>query len=122
MVAEYWQGGRHLNIQRLLVGVPSVSEGGTSHFDRIDDDTAHCAAGVNLKEAHIKDIAPTVLSLLEIPISRELIGQPLRSATLTARQTEYVASYGAPKKPRRDSRPAIDEEELRRLKALGYIQ
>jgi len=48
MVAEYWQGGRNLNIQHLLIGVPSVSPGGTSHFDRIDDRTAHCASGVNL--------------------------------------------------------------------------
>ncbi len=51
MIAEYWIGGRHLNIQRLLIGVPSVVEGrGTSHFDRIDDRTAHCVAGVNLSE------------------------------------------------------------------------
>jgi len=50
MVAEFWQGGANLNIQRLLVGVPSVSEGGTSHFDRIDDRTAHCVTGVNLVE------------------------------------------------------------------------
>lgn len=49
MVAEYWNAGRHRNIQRLLVGVPSETEGlGTSHFDRIDDQTAHCVAGVNL--------------------------------------------------------------------------
>jgi hypothetical protein len=51
MVAEYWNAGRHRNIQRLLVGVPSSLEGlGTSHFDRIDDRTAHCVSGVNLTE------------------------------------------------------------------------
>ncbi len=51
MVAEYWNGGHHRSIQRLLVDVPSVLEGfGTSHFDRIDDQTAHCVTGVNLSE------------------------------------------------------------------------
>ncbi len=49
MVAEFWNEGRHSNVQRLLVGVPSVTEGlGTSHFDRIDDRTAHVVSGVNL--------------------------------------------------------------------------
>lgn len=51
MVAEYWRSGRHENVQHLLVGVPSVVENqGTSHFDRIDDRTAHCVSGVNLSE------------------------------------------------------------------------
>jgi hypothetical protein len=51
LVAEYWRSGRHENIQRLLVGVPSVIENqGASHFDRIDDQTAHCVSGVNLSE------------------------------------------------------------------------
>ncbi len=50
MVAEFWNEGRHANTQRLLVGVPSVTELGTSHFDRIDDQTAHVVTGVNLSE------------------------------------------------------------------------
>ncbi len=50
MVAEFWNESRHANTQRLLVGVPSVTESGTSHFDRIDDQTAHVVAGVNLAE------------------------------------------------------------------------
>lgn len=51
MVAEYWQSGRHENVQHLLVGVPSITKNqGTSHFDRIDDRIAHCVSGVNLSE------------------------------------------------------------------------
>ena len=51
MIAEYWSRGRHENIQRLLVGVPSVTRNrGASHFDRVDDQTAHCVSGVNLSE------------------------------------------------------------------------
>ncbi len=51
MAAEFWVHGKHTNIQRLLVDVPSETEGvGTSHFDRIDDKTAHVVCGVSLSE------------------------------------------------------------------------
>lgn len=50
MVAEYWQAGRHRGIQHLLVDVPNFSEGAIrpSHFDRIDEHTAHCVSGNTL--------------------------------------------------------------------------
>jgi len=50
MVAEYWTDGRHEGEQHLLVGVPSMTERSIrpSHFDRIDDETAHCVSGSNL--------------------------------------------------------------------------
>jgi len=50
MVAEYWQARRHLNTQRLWIGVPK-REGQAeraSHFDYVDDDTAFCVSGQNL--------------------------------------------------------------------------
>ncbi len=51
MVAEYWNQGRLLGIQHLYVGVPSRGPGAIrpSHFDRIDDQTAHCVSGQNLQ-------------------------------------------------------------------------
>jgi hypothetical protein len=50
MVAEFWQGKQHLGIQHLLVDVPSIPTGAprASHFDRIDDHTAHCVSGNSL--------------------------------------------------------------------------
>ena len=50
MVAECWQGRRHVGEQHLLVGVPSLGPGASraSHFDRIDDKVAHCESGHNL--------------------------------------------------------------------------
>lgn len=50
MVAECWQGRRHVGEQHLLVGVPSMGLGASkpSHFDRIDDKVAHCESGHNL--------------------------------------------------------------------------
>jgi hypothetical protein len=50
MVAECWQGRRHVSEQHLLIGVPSLGPGAArpSHFDRIDDRAAHCVSGHNL--------------------------------------------------------------------------
>ena len=50
MVAESWQGRRHVGEQHLLIGVPSLGPGATrpSHFDRIDQRVAHCVSGNNL--------------------------------------------------------------------------
>ena len=50
MVAEYWEGERHLGIQHLLVDVPSVPEGAErpSHFDYIDEHVARCVSGNSL--------------------------------------------------------------------------
>jgi hypothetical protein len=50
MVAECWQGRRHVGEQHLLVGVPSLGPGAArpSHFDRIDEGVAHCVSGNNL--------------------------------------------------------------------------
>jgi hypothetical protein len=50
MVAECWQARRHVGEQHLLVGVPSLGPGASraSHFDRIDDQVAHCVSGHNL--------------------------------------------------------------------------
>jgi hypothetical protein len=50
MVAEFWESRHHLGTQHLLVGVPSMGPTAIrpSHFDRIDDHTAHCVSGSNL--------------------------------------------------------------------------
>ncbi|MGQ9574861.1 MAG: hypothetical protein ACUVUC_06050 [Thermoguttaceae bacterium] len=51
MVAECWLAGRvFLPAQRLRIGVPSLGPGAErpSHFDRIDDQVAHCVSGQNL--------------------------------------------------------------------------
>ena len=51
LVAEVWSDGQHVTIQHLLVDVPQVPDGAprATHFDRIDDRTAHCASGNNLE-------------------------------------------------------------------------
>ncbi|MGE0609778.1 MAG: hypothetical protein AB7O62_21995 [Pirellulales bacterium] len=50
LVAEYWENGRNLGLQYLYVDVPTTPEHGLrpTHFDRVDDSTAHCASGNSL--------------------------------------------------------------------------
>jgi hypothetical protein len=50
MVAEYWRGRHNSNQQHLLVDVPQRGPGAQrdSHFDRINDEVAHCVSGNTL--------------------------------------------------------------------------
>jgi Type I phosphodiesterase / nucleotide pyrophosphatase len=68
------------------------------------------------------DVAPTVLSLLGIPISRELPGTVLHASLLTSAE-RFVSTYGRPAQPERtrDGRP-LDQETIDRLRSLGYIK
>jgi Type I phosphodiesterase / nucleotide pyrophosphatase len=71
---------------------------------------------------HALDVAPTVLSLLGIPISRELPGTVLHASLLTSAE-RFVSTYGRPAQPEptRDGRP-LDQETIDRLRSLGYIK
>ena len=68
------------------------------------------------------DIAPTVLNLLGIPISRELPGAVFYSSPLTSLE-RFVPTYGRPAQPERTraGRP-LDQETIDRLRSLGYIK
>jgi hypothetical protein len=72
-----------------------------------------------------RDVAPTVLHLLGLPVSDELEGAVLESALepefRAANPVRRVATYGRPAaRPARDS--AFDREMLEELRSLGYIQ
>lgn len=82
-------------------------------------------AGTRLTAASIYDIAPTVLALLEVPMSRELRGRPLSQAfaqgTFSERPT--IERY-APAEPPRTAASSADaggREAVEKLVALGYI-
>jgi hypothetical protein len=72
-----------------------------------------------------RDVAPTVLHLAGLPVSRELEGKVVEAAlSLTFRKdrpVRYVATYG--RRPRgRAAESAFDQEMLEQLRSLGYIQ
>lgn len=78
-------------------------------------------------EARAIDIAPTLLHMLGIPISRELAGRPvldLFAADLVERfPVRTVATYGRRSAPSglREGQP-LDREMIERLRSLGYVR
>jgi tetratricopeptide (TPR) repeat protein len=77
-------------------------------------------------EVSLYDIAPTVLALLRVPLSKELEGEPLREAfereEIPASAAELVPSYAGVPRRLTVSAAAEDVTELRkRLQALGYL-
>jgi hypothetical protein len=107
MVAEYWIGRRHRGVQHLLVGVPSLGPGAArpSHFDRIDDKTAHCVSGQNLSEGDYPvgvaiphpNQRGALFHLVNLPTARRRLAyayhlktdEPKRLAELTRRTAEH---------------------------------
>jgi hypothetical protein len=78
--------------------------------------------GGEILDASIEDIAPTLLSRIGIPLSRELTGRVLNEAFETPIDSGWVASYEdslvAPPSGQID---AFDDEDAERLRAIGYI-
>jgi len=72
-----------------------------------------------------RDIAPTVLHLAGLPMSRELEGRVLEDALSPAFRAAHpvrtVASYGR-RSPGRPAESAFDRDMLEQLRSLGYVQ
>jgi hypothetical protein len=72
-----------------------------------------------------RDVAPTVLHLVGLPVSGELQGRALEEALLPAFRARFpvrrVAAYGR-RPPARAAESAFDREMLEELRSLGYIQ
>jgi hypothetical protein len=66
-------------------------------------------------------VAPTVLTGLGVPLSRELAGHPM--PLLLGAGPRYVESYGRPAPARVGSTgKPLDQETIDRLRSLGYIK
>ncbi len=82
--------------------------------------------GLNLSGASVYDIAPTVLYLLGLPVPEDIPGRVLEKAILGAYMDDNpirkVKSYETSKLQQLEPPPEVDEELLKKLKALGYIR
>jgi hypothetical protein len=82
-------------------------------------------AAVDLGSASERDVAPTVLHLTGLPVSRELEGRVLETALSTgfraAHPVRSVASYGR-RPAAAAAESAFDKEILEELRSLGYIR
>lgn len=78
-----------------------------------------------LADASLLDIAPTILALLDLPISEELPGRVLESAFEPGSlgQPLRVSDYGwfEPGALEVQRSQAVEEEFLEQMKALGYV-
>jgi tetratricopeptide (TPR) repeat protein len=79
--------------------------------------------GAAISGAGILDVAPTVMGLLSLPLSRELPGRSLREAFTTWRESAPVAAYPPPPVSRAAARGRGPEDtaRLEQLRALGYL-
>jgi hypothetical protein len=75
------------------------------------------ASNLNLAlPASTWDVAPTILTLLGFPLSREMPGRALRGTA----QEPRIGSYG--RRNAAHSTPAMNEEYYENLRSLGYIR
>jgi hypothetical protein len=83
------------------------------------------ARATDLGEVSERDIAPTVLHLVGLPVSREFGGRVLEAALepafTKAHAVRTVAAYGR-RAAARPAESAFDRDMLEELKSLGYIQ
>jgi arylsulfatase A-like enzyme len=99
---------------------------GYEHFGSPDGVFIISGPGVRrgnaLNSATIRDIAPTILATIGVPISRQLEGRVLNEAFAALPAMESVGSYDVSLIARPlDSTDLLDDEDEERLRAIGYI-
>ena len=84
-------------------------------------------AGATFEDAHLLDIAPTLLRILGLPLSQELEGQAIEAAFTETWRTEHpirtVEQYPPLEQlaPAQETPAAVDEDYLDRLRSRGYL-
>lgn len=103
--------------------------GGYNHYDLLGEYEAPSGIlmikgpGIRpgyLSEASVLDIAPTILNIFDLPVGKNMDGKVLSKALKLNRQIKYSA-YKLGKKLKR-KKTAADEEAMKELESLGYIQ
>ncbi|MCP5102782.1 MAG: hypothetical protein GY950_05370 [bacterium] len=73
-----------------------------------------------LESPTVYDIAPTILSLFDVPVGKNMDGKPLRKAFELNRKIKYKP-YKLDKKIKKRSDDNANKEALKELKSIGYI-
>ncbi|MBD3349239.1 MAG: hypothetical protein GF400_08615 [Candidatus Eisenbacteria bacterium] len=85
------------------------------------------ASGERIAGATVLDVTPTVLSILGLPVARDMDGRPLVSFLeqpfLDEHPISYVATYETGDRTTSDAptESPVDEQEKELLRSLGYI-
>jgi hypothetical protein len=111
------------------VAGPATATGASGpSFGAPGDQAGLTTPGDGDRGASLLDVAPTVLALLGVPLSRELPGRvqaDLFPPSFAERHpARWVPTYGdrAAKAHAAIGSPALDEEMRERLRSLGYVQ
>jgi predicted AlkP superfamily phosphohydrolase/phosphomutase len=101
---------------------------GYEHFGSPDGVLIVSGPGIEsgglIEKAHIYDITPTVLALSGVGIPRELGGRVLADVVRGEMARHQVDTANVPLLVRRSTEEDVDldEEEIERLRSLGYVQ
>ena len=87
----------------------------------------HIRSGVQLTDAHIRDVAPTLFYLVGLPLSEEIDGKLMADVIdpgfLAAHPPRYIPTFEAgPPTVGGSLNSTQDAEMLENLRALGYIE
>lgn len=85
----------------------------------------HIKKGIRIDNESLYNIAPTLLYLGGLPVSKEMDGEVLTccldDAFLDDNPIHYIDNYGAPLRSEETDTSGSEEEIKERLRALGYI-
>ena len=104
---------------------PSDFTAGAPQWHRLHGIMVAAGPGIargTIQDASVLDVAPTVLSLLGLPVAADMPGRPLFAAGAAAPRalaTYELLPRAAPAAAPRSA--ALDEERVRELAALGYV-
>ncbi|MCP4308036.1 MAG: hypothetical protein GY788_24820 [bacterium] len=111
----------------LVVSDHGWTYSGYEHFG--SPDGVIIASGPDVRRGHvvvdatIEDVMPTLVSRLQIPLSRELDGRPLDELFFDQMDSGSIASYDdGSVEPRLERIDTVDDEDAERLRAIGYIE
>lgn len=109
-----------------LVRVMETRTGTHDRFGIVIMEGRGVRGGRLIRESTILDVAPTVMSLLGLPMAADLPGRPVAEALAQASAPCYIPSYmpivtPAPE-PGTGTGSELSSEEMEKLKALGYVQ
>jgi hypothetical protein len=80
------------------------------------------AGDVDLRGIGIGDVAPSLLHALGLPVAADFTGRPWGVLLRDERPVETLESWGRRDPVGEGDGHVTDEEELRQLRALGYIE
>jgi len=78
-------------------------------------------SGVKIEGAHIMDLAPTILHLMELPVLDDMDGRVLTEALSTSRPIERQSVSAADERAEAELSAEETAEVEERLRALGYL-